>query len=243
MTPEEKRAKRLEEMQRQLHITQRSSSDQELMEYVQGRAAGETPHPLVAPEEEPPTLPAGAGPVVFPAASLIETSALTPEPAVTSALEGQSAVFDPITGPQDSHAWFRIAEQAAAFRRSKEAARKAVAVSAEVFSRVSYLALEFNLGKIEVLSWAMGKYVPEGKLAKLPRWLVLEEDAPERKTFFLSYLEDQSLADRLRILSRVFGLQTVDVVECVVLHAFPAAPHPVPSKRRRKFNPLARRTA
>jgi hypothetical protein len=248
MTQDEKRAKRLEAMRQMLDRAPRSSSDDQLMAHVQERAGDAPEPPAVAPEPAPslPGPPPGITPVVFrQAAAAPELPEATPASLAVPApvtLEAEVIAEEAPGGP-DSHVWFRIAEQAAAFRRPKDGVRKAVAVSADVFSRVSYVALEFNLGKIEVLTWAMVKNVPEGPLAKLPRWLVPEEDASERKTFFLSYVEDERLSARLRPLSRVFGLQTVDVVECVVLHAFPAAPHLVPSKRRRKVKATARRPA
>jgi hypothetical protein len=249
MTQDEKRAKRLEAMQKMLGSAPRSSSDEQLMAHVQERAGG-APGPLAVASEPAPSLPGpppGIAPIVFrQAAAAPELPIVIPEAAAAApapvTLEAEVITAE-APGGTDPHVWFRIAEQAAAFRRPKDGVRKAVAVSADVFSRVSYVALEYNLGKIEVLTWAMAKNVPEGPLAKLPRWLVPEEDASERKTFFLSYVEDERLSARLRPLSRVFGLQTVDVVECVVLHAFPAAPHLVPSKRRRKVKAAARHPA
>lgn len=247
MTPDEKRAKRLEAMQKMLGSAPRSSSDDQLMAHVQERAVEAPEPPAVVPEPAPflPGPPPAITPVVFRQAAaapeLPEATPASAAPASTPLTLEAEVITTESPGSPDSHVWFRIAEQAAAFRRPKDGVRKAVAVSADVFSRVSYVALEFNLGKIEVLTWAMVKNVPEGPLAKLPRWLVPEEDASERKTFFLSYVEDERLSARLRPLSRVFGLQTVDVVECIVLHAFPAAPHLVPSKRRRKVKAMARR--
>ena len=115
--------------------------------------------------------------------------------------------------------------------------RKAVAVTAEVFARVSYLALEFRLNKLEVLTCLMLETLPKGYTAsfeKLPAWLRQGGDVNAEREQFLSYVEDERMLERLAPLLKDCGLRLVDVVERVVLRALEAPPRRFPVKQQRR---------
>jgi len=128
-----------------------------------------------------------------------------------------------------------LAPQIKAFRTTEPARRITVAVSEEVFSRVSHLHFVERLGKLEIMSFLMERFVPKDRPEKLPRFLVRElgdEDQPRHLVFF----EDLKLAERLDWLKARHGFAKVAVVENIVLHALPPAPFTFnvpPTKRRR----------
>jgi len=126
-----------------------------------------------------------------------------------------------------------LAPQIRAFRTTEPARRITVSVSEEVFSRVSHLHFVERVGKLEIMSFLMERYVPRDRPEKLPRFLARElenEDQPRHLTFF----EDLKLAERLDWLKARHGSTKVAVVENIVLHALPPAPFNVPPTRRRR---------
>ena len=126
-----------------------------------------------------------------------------------------------------------LAPQIRAFRATEPARRITVSVSEEVFSRVSHLHFVERVGKLEIMSFLMERYVPRDRPEKLPRFLARElenEDQPRHLTFF----EDLKLAERLDWLKARHGFSKVAVVENIVLHALPAAPFNVPPTKRRR---------
>jgi hypothetical protein len=126
-----------------------------------------------------------------------------------------------------------IAPQIRAFRVAGRARRITVSVSEEVFSRVSHLHFVERVGKLEIVSFLMERFVPNDRPEKLPRFLAREledEDQPRHLTFF----EDVQLAERLDWLKARHGFTKVAVVENIVLHALPPAPFNVPPTKRRR---------
>jgi hypothetical protein len=133
-----------------------------------------------------------------------------------------------------------LAPQIKAFRTTEPARRITVSVSAEVFSRVSHLHFVERVGKLEIMSFLMERYVPKDRPEKLPRFLAREledEDQPRHLTFF----EDLKLAERLDWLKARHGFAKVAVVENIVLHALPPAPFNVPPTKRRRAGLTAAR--
>jgi hypothetical protein len=126
-----------------------------------------------------------------------------------------------------------LAPQIKAFRIVGPARRITVSVSEEVFSRVSQLHFVERVGKLEILSFLMERFVPKDRPEKLHRFLAREledEDQPRHLTFF----EDLKLAERLDWLKAKHGFTKVAVVENIVLHALPPAPFNVPPTKRRR---------
>jgi hypothetical protein len=126
-----------------------------------------------------------------------------------------------------------LAPQIRAFRTTEPSRRITVSVSEEVFSRVSHLHFVERVGKLEIMTFLMERYVPRDRPEKLPRFLARElenEDQPRHLTFF----EDLKLAERLDWLKARHGFSKVAVVENIVLHALPTAPFNVPPTKRRR---------
>jgi hypothetical protein len=126
-----------------------------------------------------------------------------------------------------------LAPQIKAFRTNEPARRITVSVSEEVFSRVSHLHFVERVGKLEIMSFLMERFVPKDRPEKLPRFLAREledEDQPRHLTF----VEDLKLAERLDWLKARHALTKVAVVENIVLHALPPAPFNVPPRKRRR---------
>jgi hypothetical protein len=126
-----------------------------------------------------------------------------------------------------------LAAQIKAFRGAEPARRITVSASEEVFSRVSHLHFVERIGKLEIMSYLMERFVPKERPEKLPRFLTREledEDQPRHLTFF----EDLELAERLDWLKERHGFTKVAVVENIVLHVLPPAPFNVPPTKRRR---------
>jgi hypothetical protein len=126
-----------------------------------------------------------------------------------------------------------LGPQIKAFRATEPARRITVSVSEEVFSRVSHLHFVERVGKLEIMSFLMERYVPKDRPEKLPRFLAREledEDHPRYLTFF----EDLKLAERLDWLKARHGFTKVAVVENIIRHALPPAPFKVSQTKRRR---------
>jgi len=138
-----------------------------------------------------------------------------------------------VASPTTEVLFKELASQIKAFRMTEPARRITISVSEEVFSRVSHLHFVERLGKLEIMSFLMERFVPKDPPEKLPRFLAREledEDQPRHLVFF----EDLKLAERLDWLKARHGLAKVAVVENIVLHALPPAPFNVPPTKRRR---------
>jgi hypothetical protein len=138
-----------------------------------------------------------------------------------------------VASPTTEVLFKELAPQIKAFRTTEPARRITVSVSEEVFSRVSHLHFVERVGKLEIMSFLMERFVPKDRPEKLPRFLAREledEDQPRHLTFF----EDLKLAERLDWLKARHGFTKVAVVENIVLHALPPAPFNVPPTKRRR---------
>lgn len=126
-----------------------------------------------------------------------------------------------------------LATQIRAFKMTEPARRITISVSEEIFSRVSHLHFVERLGKLEIMSFLMERFVPKDSPEKLPRFLAREledEDQPRHLVFF----EDLKIAERLDWLKERHGLTKAAVVENIVLHALPPAPFKIPPRKRRR---------
>jgi hypothetical protein len=138
-----------------------------------------------------------------------------------------------VASPTSAVLFKELAPQIRAFRPIEPARRITVSVSGEVFSRVSHLRFVERIGKLEIMSFLMERFVPKDHPEKLPRFLAREpedEDQPRHLVFF----EDSKLAERLDWIKAKHGLAKVAVVENIVLHALPPAPFNVPPTKRRR---------
>jgi hypothetical protein len=138
-----------------------------------------------------------------------------------------------ILNPTTEVLFKELALQIKAFRSAEPARRITVSASEEVFSRVSHLHFVERIGKLEIMSYLMERFVPKEHPEKLPRFLTREledEDQPRHLTFF----EDLELAERLDWLKEKHGFTKVAVVENIVLHVLPPAPFNVPPTKRRR---------
>lgn len=138
-----------------------------------------------------------------------------------------------VASPTAAVLFKEIAPQIRTFRVAGRARRITVSVSEEVFSRVSHLHFVERLGKLEIVSFLMERFVPKDRPEKLPRFLAREledEDQPRHLTFF----EDAQLAERLDWLKARHAFTKVAMVENIVLHALPPAPFNVPPTKRRR---------
>jgi hypothetical protein len=138
-----------------------------------------------------------------------------------------------VASPATEVLFKELAQQIKAFNPSSRTRRITISVSDDVFSRVSHLHFVERIGKVEVLTFLLERYVPKDRPDKLSRFLAREiqdEDQPRHLTFF----EDADLAERLNWLKERHGIAKVAAVENIVLHALPPAPFNVsPIKRRR----------
>lgn len=243
MAREDDKARRMADLRRSLAMPSPSASDAALLVSLQERAEGEAlPNGSVAiPDDGSEAIV----PVEFPLAPAPR------EPAVIAPQEGEApepeapgaAPAGPAAAPSPSPSWVHHAQRVAGFVRPR-GKRKAVAVTAEVFARVSYLALEFRLNKLEVLTCLMLETLPKGYTAsfeKLPAWLRQGGDVNAEREQFLSYVEDERMLERLAPLLKDCGLRLVDVVERVVLRALEAPPRRFPAKQRRIVRGVGRR--
>jgi hypothetical protein len=240
MAKEDDKARRMADLRRSLAMPSPSASDAALLVSLQERAEGEAlPNGLAAiPDDGSEAIV----PVEFPLAPAQRETAVIASQA-GEAPEPEAATAEPAAAPSPSPSWVHHAQRVAGFVRPR-GKRKAVAVTAEVFARVSYLALEFRLNKLEVLTCLMLETLPKGYTAsfeKLPAWLRQGGDVNAEREQFLSYVEDERMLERLAPLLKDCGLRLVDVVERVVLRALEAPPRRFPAKQRRIVRGVGRR--
>jgi hypothetical protein len=138
-----------------------------------------------------------------------------------------------VANPASEVLFKELAQQIRAFRPASRNRRITVTASDDVFSRVSHLHFVERVGKVEILSFLLERYVPRDRPEKLSRFLAREiqdEDQPRHLTFF----EDSELAERLDWLKARHGIAKVAAIENIVLHALPPAPFNVPPIKRRR---------
>jgi hypothetical protein len=245
MAKEDDKARRMADLRRSLAMPSPSASDAALLVSLQERAEGEGLPNGVAAIPDDGSDSETIVPVEFPLApAQRETAVIEPEAGEASRPEAPGAApAEPAAAPSPSPSWVHHAQRVAGFVRPR-GKRKAVAVTAEVFARVSYLALEFRLNKLEVLTCLMLETLPKGYTAsfeKLPAWLRQGGDVNAEREQFLSYVEDERMLERLAPLLKDCGLRLVDVVERVVLRALEAPPRRFPAKQRRIVRGVGRR--
>lgn len=184
------------------------------------------------PRSAPIPRPVADLPSPAPARALADTEPRPVQPA-------DSAIRDEVSARETSNLTIetlldKLAEQVENFKRPPNAKRIPIAVSKDVFSRVTYLAKLRNLDKIEVLTYLLVKHMPTDPKASLPRWLGSERRGPQR-TDYLSYLENEQLALGFSWLQLRAGLNKVDVIEKLILQYLPQSPFDIPAKQRRKI--------
>ena len=91
----------------------------------------------------------------------------------------------------------KLADLVESFSRPKASKRVAVAVSKDVFSRVSHLAFSRELDKIDILTFLFHRHLGDLKADKIPKWLLVESKGPNRVDY-LSFLETPDLAKKDR---------------------------------------------
>jgi hypothetical protein len=138
-----------------------------------------------------------------------------------------------VASPANEVLFKEFGVQIRAFKISDPARRITVAVTEEVFSRVSHLGFVERLGKLEILSFLLERFVPGDRPEKLVRWLAREPE-DENRLRHLTFFEDSDLADRLAWLKNRHGITKVTVVENIVLQVLPAAPFHVPPTKRKR---------
>ena len=98
---------------------------------------------------------------------------------------------------------------------------------------MSHFSFVERLGKIEILTFLLDRFVPKEGSDKAPRWLVR---SPGEATGIrrLTYFEDAKLNARLLLLKDWHGLSKVTVIENIVVQALPASPRNVPPAKRKR---------
>jgi hypothetical protein len=188
-----------------------------------------SPQDLVSPEEpeipkESPVVPTSGSSVQLP------TEPVKPQEAAPKGPRFPTAT---VASPASEVLFKELAQQIRAFRPASRIRRITVSASDDVFSRVSHLHFVERVGKVEILSFLVERYVPRDRPEKLSRFLAREiqdEDQARHLTFF----EDSELAARLDWLKASHGIATVAAIENIVLHAVPPAPFIVPPLKRRR---------
>jgi hypothetical protein len=226
LTTEEKERLRREDLERVRanFLKTRPETDKALESNLQQQTGVVplSPQDLVSPGEpeipkESPVVP--AEPVKPP-----EQEAAPKEPRFPTAT---------VASPANEVLFKELAQQIRAFRSASRSRRITVSASDDVFSRVSHLHFVERVGKVEILSFLLERYVPTDRPEKLSRFLAREiqdEDQPRHLTFF----EDSELAERLDWLKARHGIAKVAAIENIVMHALPPAPFNVPPIKRRR---------
>ena len=81
----------------------------------------------------------------------------------------------------------------------KGSKRVTVAVSEDVFSRVSHLTFSRELDKIDILTFLLHRHSRELSAEKIPKWLSAQSNGPNRIDF-LSFVQTPDLAKTIAIL-------------------------------------------
>ncbi len=132
----------------------------------------------------------------------------------------------------------QIAHQVKIARRQRSGPTRRVTlnIDSDIFSRVSYVSQARRIDKIEVLTYLLGRYLPEAGRPDPPNWITQERTEEVINSSHLMYIEDAGIGERFGWLEYRFGLSKVDIVAAIVSRYLPAAPFIVPPKRhaRRK---------
>jgi hypothetical protein len=162
-----------------------------------------------------------------------ETPSFAPADSLEAAGKGRRFVSATVASPTSAVLFRELGSQVKAFSPPTPARRITVAVSEDVFSRVSHFSFVERLGKIEILTFLLDRFVPKEGSDKAPRWLVRN---PGEATGIrrLTYFEDAKLNARLLLLKDWHGLSKVTVIENIVVQALPASPRNVPPAKRKR---------
>ena len=226
--PEEAEARKKKEFEAALAKLQRVPNDVALVRHIQESAPG--------PQE---ALPSGSGDAIV-AASVKDN--VTDEPAtadVPRAEEpGRLRKFPTATvaSPTVQVLFNQLEPQVRDFRIPARAKKRSVAVSEDVFSRVSHFSFASDgLDKGLILSFLLDRYIPKeiAQETSVARWLMREPEKEDRIRY-LPFYEDVKLKRRLAGLKEFHGLSKVTLIENVVSQALPPSPHNVPPTRRRR---------
>jgi hypothetical protein len=241
------------------HNAKRPSEDrlnamkQEAMRLLKGRPAMDAAlvgaQPLVAlgPSTDgtvvaPATLEAVPGPDSIvessPSGELPVAVALATSDAADElpAPQRRAARLNPANDPNVEQLYNEVAREIVRRRTINQTGvrRANVAVTADVYSRVSRLGFSRQLDKAEVVTYLLDRYLPPcGREA--PQWLQASRvtQGPKLRNT-LGYLEDDDLQIRLVDLKERYGLLRVQIVEAIVMKYLPPAPHVVVATRRPK---------
>jgi hypothetical protein len=245
MTKDEEIAKRLEKLQATLAAVQQPQADQDLVGYHRGR------RPLAEEEVSqasssglilPGKVPKEDAPLVIeegttaPEVEMHERGVLSDEPEMPKPEVNVLVPSDewvPSASGLNETLFDKLANLVESFRRPKASKRVAVAVSKDVFSRVSHLAFSRELDKIDILTFLLHRHLGDIKADKIPKWLFVESKGPNRVDY-LSFLQTPDLAKKIALLQERLGMNKVDIVEKLVLQWLPRAPFTIPAKQRRK---------
>ena len=247
MTKEDEKAKRLEKLQATLAAVQKPQADQDLVGYHRGRrplaeeelpqasasgliisrnARQEETSPFLIKEDLPgPVFERNARRVLSDESGMPNSAGAGIKEPLTEWVSGDSGLNETL--------FDKLADLVESFSRPKASKRVAVAVSKDVFSRVSHLAFSRELDKIDILTFLFHRHLGDLKADKIPKWLLVESKGPNRVDY-LSFLETPDLAKKIALLQERMGINKVDIVEKLVLQWLPRAPFTVPAKQRRK---------
>jgi hypothetical protein len=242
MNKEEEQARRLAKLQSTLQSVQMPQADQNLVGYHRER------RPL-AEEELERASPAGRIATANEPSTENERLVLRKEDPpqlvkVPEEVGGQSELRDTeikdpfserVSGASNLNEtlYDRLADQVESYRRPIGAKRITVAVSEDVFSRVSHLAFSRGLDKIDILTFLLHRHLGDLSADKIPKWLSAQSKGPNRVDF-LSFVQTPDLARAISILQARLGMNKVDIVEKLVLQWLPRAPFTIPAKQKRK---------
>jgi hypothetical protein len=228
-TPQEAEARKKKEFEAALAKLQRVPNDVALVRHIQDSAAG--PHEVLpSGSVEGDIVPAPVRDKVaeepttahFPRSE--EAERLPKFPTATVASPTVQVLFN------------QLEPQVRDFRIPARAKKRSVAVSEDVFSRVSHFSFASDgLDKGLILSYLLDRYIPKeiGQGTSVARWLMREPEIEDRIRY-LPFYEDVKLKRRLAGLKEFYGLSKVTLIENVVSQALPASPHNVPPTRRRR---------
>jgi hypothetical protein len=239
LSDEEKKARRLADMEARRAMFQavRPAADAALEQHIRSERMPLSPKDLgEAGANSDQRDVAGAikiepGHPDAPAPGLMETK-LEQEP-LEVAVSERRFVTATVANPNAAVIFKELGFQVKAFSPPSPARRMTVNVSEDVFSRVTHFSFVERIGKIEILTFLLDRFVPKEDSEKAPRWLVRK---PGEATGIrhLTYFEDDQLNSRLLLLKDWHGLSKVTVIENIVLQALPASPRNVPPTKRKR---------